>query len=61
MKLDLKTREQLRDLNAQQWLDFKTQWPMHVFDLLVDFGGGTLLGVLLGLSLFLYVLQHVPA
>lgn len=61
MKLDLKTREQLRDLNAQQWLDFKTQWPMHVFYLLVDFGGGTLLGVLLGLSLFLYVLQHVPA
>jgi F0F1-type ATP synthase assembly protein I len=60
MKLDLKTREQLRELNAQQWSDFKVQWPMHIFDLLVDFGGGTLLGVLLGLSLFLCVLQSLP-
>lgn len=60
MKLDLVTRERLRELNAQQWQDFKAHWPMHVYDLLVDFGGATGLGVLLGLSLVLYALEVMP-
>lgn len=57
MSLDLKTREQLRELNAQSWADFKAQWPMHVYDLLLAFGGATLLGVALGLSGVLYALE----
>jgi len=56
MKLDLKTREQLRELNAQQWADFKRHWPMEVFRLLADMGVGLLLGMLLGLALLLFVL-----
>lgn len=61
MKLDLKTREQLRDLNAQQWADFKAHWPMEVLGLVRDLGVGTLLGMLLGLSLVLWSLSLVPA
>lgn len=55
--MNLKTREQLRELNAQQWEDFKAHWPMELLDLLRDLGAGTLLGVLLGLSCVLYALE----
>ncbi|MDP3109018.1 hypothetical protein [Hydrogenophaga sp.] len=61
MSLDLKTREQIRELNAQAWHDFKAHWPMEVLEFLVDLGVGTLLGVLLGLSLVLYVIERFPA
>ncbi len=61
MKLDLKTREQLRDLNAQQWADFKAHWPMHLVEFLNDFGAGTILGLLLGLACVLHVLAEVSA
>lgn len=61
MKLDLKTREQLRDLNAQDWLDFRAHWPMRLLELLVDVGAGTLLGLLLGLSVVLYALRSLGA
>lgn len=61
MKLDLKTREQLRDLNSQDWSDFKAQWPMRVVELLLDVGAGTLLGLLLGLSVLLYALRSLGA
>lgn len=61
MSLNLKTREQLRELNAQDWQDFRAHWPMRLFQLLVDVGAGTLLGLLLGLSLVLYVLRSVAA
>lgn len=61
MKLDLKTREQLRDLNAQQWADFKAHWPMHFVEIFKDLFLGTLLGAALGLSLSLYALQQVTA
>lgn len=57
MSKTLKTREQLRELNAQDWADFKAHWPMRLWELLMDFGAGTLLGVLLGLSMLLYVLE----
>lgn len=39
------------------WASFRHNWPMLVFDLLVDFGGATALGVLLGLSIVLYALE----
>lgn len=55
----LKTREQLCELNAQEWADFKVHWPMHVLGLAKDFGAGTLLGVLLGFSMLLYVLERL--
>lgn len=61
MRLDLKTREQLRELNAQQWADFRAHWPLRLWDLLMDIGAGTLLGLLLGLSVLLYVIQRWPA
>jgi len=61
MKLDLKTREQLRELNAQDWSDFKAHWPMRLVDLLIDFCAGTLLGLLLGLSVVLYALRSLGA
>lgn len=57
--MNLKTREQLRELNAQEWADFKAHWPMHLLALLVDLGGGMLLGVLLGLSCLLYVVERL--
>lgn len=56
---DLKTVEHLRKLNEQEWADFKAHWPMRLWELLMDFGAGTLLGVLLGLSMLLYVLERV--
>lgn len=59
MSKTLKTREQLRELNAQDWADFKAHWPMRLWELLMDFGAGTLLGVLLGLSMLLYVLERI--
>lgn len=57
--LDLKTREELRELNAQSWEDFKAHWPMEVLDVLIALGAGTLLGVALGLSAVLYALQQL--
>ena len=59
MSKTLKTSEQLRELNAQDWADFKVHWPMRLLELLMDFGAGTLLGVLLGLSMLLYVLERI--
>lgn len=61
MKLDLKTREQLRELNAQDWSDFKAHWPMRLVDFLTDLGAGTLLGLILGLSVVLYALRSLGA
>lgn len=60
MKLNLRTRRQLALLNAQDWRDFKAHWPMRVYELVMEFAGGTLLGVVLGLSLFLYALEQLP-
>lgn len=57
--MNLKTREQLRELNAQDWADFKAHWPMRVTELALDVGAGTLLGVLLGLSAVLSVVVGV--
>lgn len=55
--MNLRTREQLRELNAQDWQDFKAHWPMRAIELCLDIGAGTLLGVLLGLSALLAVLD----
>lgn len=55
--MNLRTREQLRELNAQDWADFKSHWPMRVIELVLDIGAGTLLGVLLGLALLLAALE----
>lgn len=60
MRLDLKTREQLRELNAQDWQDFRAHWPMRFWELLMDVGAGTLLGLLLGISSVLYVMERYP-
>lgn len=57
MKLDPITRERLRELNAQEWEDFVAYWPMYLVELLVDFGGATALGVLLGLSVVFCALE----
>jgi hypothetical protein len=56
--LKLKTREQLAELNAQAWADFKAHWPMHVLEICRDAGTGTLLGVALGLALVIEVLPR---
>ncbi len=55
--MNLVTPERLRELNAQDWQDFKAHWPMRLTDLLLDFGAGTLLGTALGLALVLYAVQ----
>lgn len=52
------TREQLRDLNAQSWEDFKCHWPMELFRLFVDICGGFAFGLCLCLALFLYALEN---
>lgn len=55
--MDLKTREQLRELNAQQWADFKAHWPMEVLCFLRDFGFSAALGASLGFASAIYYLQ----
>jgi len=57
----LRTRRQLRLLNAQHWADFKQHWPMEVFDLFCQIVGGFLFGVALGLATLIYALSQVPA
>lgn len=58
MSLNLKTREQLRELNAQAWSDFKAHWPMGLVACVREFAVGTLLGVALGLSLVVWALYR---
>lgn len=57
----LRTRRQLKLLNAQAWADFKRYWPMHLLDFLNEFGWGVLLGVLLGLAVVIYALHSFEA
>lgn len=55
-----KSRTALRELNAQDWQDFKAHWPMRVLDVAADFGCGTVLGVLFGLAVFIYGMELMP-
>lgn len=60
-RLDLRTRRQIRLVNAQYWADFKQHWPMELLQLLLDTGSGFLAGVALALSLFVYLLLQVSS
>ena len=51
------SREQLRELNAQAWSDFRAHWPMEVLRLLLDVGGGFCFGFALGLAFLVFVLE----
>jgi F0F1-type ATP synthase assembly protein I len=49
-------RERSREERENDWQSFRHNWPMHAFELLLDFGGATLLGVLLGLALMIHII-----
>lgn len=51
--------DELRELNAQEWQDFKAHWPMRVLDLAIDLGAGTVLGVALGLAALIATMEHL--
>jgi hypothetical protein len=52
------TRKRLAVLNRQEWEDFKQHWPMELLRLALDACWGTLLGILLGLSIVVWVLEQ---
>jgi len=60
-RFTLRTRRQLRLINAQSWADFKQHWPMEVLHFLMDIGWGVLLGVSFGLAVVIYVLHSLGA
>jgi len=51
--------QQLKELNAQDWADFKAHWPMRVMDAFKEVCGGFVVGVFSGLLAVMWAIKFI--